>query len=303
LSYIGRFAPSPTGPLHMGSLVSALASWLDAKANQGLWLIRIEDIDRERCQSHFSQLIIEQLMRCGLTSDLEIVYQSQRQQIYESYIKQIADQNLLYQCLCSRANILSALRHSNNDPQVKSLVYPGTCRDNSLRLPPTNQPFSLRVKTMDRCENWADRKIGAQLQNVFSEVGDFVIKRSDGPYSYQLCVVVDDIEQSVTHVVRGQDLADNTPRQNYLYKLFHHAPPAYLHVPLVKNKQGEKLSKQTFAPEIDLESSQSILTSMKTAAQFLELRSPLKQNAPLSAHLHDWTDQWSLKYPLVPSNP
>jgi len=107
----------------------------------------------------------------------------------------------------------------------------------------------------------------------------------------------------VTHVVRGEDLADNTPRQNHLYKLFHHPPPAYLHVPLVKNKQGEKLSKQTFAPEIDLESSQRILTSMKTAAQFLELRSPLKQNAPLSAHLKDWTDQWSLKYPLVPSNP
>ena len=287
----------------MGSLVTALASWLDAKANQGLWLIRIEDIDRDRCQSHFSQLIIEQLLRCGLTSDREIVYQSPRQQIYERYIKKIVDQHLIYRCLCSRANILSALSQACNSSEINSLIYPGTCRDNSFHKAPINQKFSLRVKTMDHRESWEDRRIGPQLQNIFFEVGDFVIKRSDGPYSYQLCVVADDIEQSVTHVVRGEDLADNTPRQNYLYKLFEHTSPVYLHVPLVKNKQGEKLSKQTFAPALDLGSSQTTLTALKTAAQFLGLQSHLKQNAPLSAHLHDWTHQWSIKYPLTPSNP
>jgi glutamyl-Q tRNA(Asp) synthetase len=298
----------------MGSLVAALASWLDAKANQGQWLIRIEDIDKERCQNRYSQLIIEQLSKCGLRHDGEIVYQSQRQRVYETYIKKLKQHDLLYRCLCSRANIWRALNQANDESYAQSLIYPGTCRESSLHAPSSEKelgikdsdkvekPFSLRIKTMNQPFQWRDRRMGEQIQNIFTQVGDFIIKRSDGPYSYQLCVVADDIEQSVTHVVRGEDLLDNTPRQNYLYQLFNQSPPIYLHVPLVKNNQGEKLSKQNFAPSIDLETTQSTLTTMQSAAIFLGLHPTIKPNSSLSEHLLDWTRQWSLKFPLNLSN-
>ncbi len=299
----------------MGSLVAALASWLDARANKGVWLVRIEDIDQERCQAHLSQVILDQLSRCGLISDQEIVYQSQRKQLYETYVQALIQKKLLYPCWCSRSDIANAVHATAQSTTSAALIYPGTCRLNAEKpeaweLTSTlakdqsvNKKPAFRIKTVDQALTWHDRRSGAAQQNIFKEVGDFVIKRSDGPYSYQLCVVVDDIEQSITHVVRGEDLTDNTPRQMYLYEQFHRSPPSYLHVPLVKNEQGEKLSKQTFAPALDLASPESILSTMKSAAQHLGLQCQPHHNGTLQAHLMDWTDQWSLKYPFNPAKP
>jgi glutamyl-Q tRNA(Asp) synthetase len=296
----------------MGSLVTALASWLDARANEGVWLVRIEDIDQERCLANLSTLILNQLLSCGLRSDQEVVFQSQREPLYEAYVQTLMQKDLLYPCWCSRSDIANAVNASSHSINPASLIYPGTCRlkvekpkkmgdvsaltrDQSLKKTP-----ALRIKTVDQEVTWHDRRSGASHQNISSEVGDFVIKRSDGPYSYQLCVVVDDIEQSITHVVRGEDLADNTPRQQYLFEHFHREPPIYLHVPLVKNEQGEKLSKQTSAPALDLSSPKSILSTMKSAARFLGLQCPTDYNGTLQDHLMDWTDQWSKKYPFKP---
>ena len=315
MKYIGRFAPSPTGPLHLGSLVAALASWLDARANKGVWLVRIEDIDQERCHADFSQVILDQLRRCGLISDQEVVYQSQRAQLYETHVQTLKQKDLLYPCGCSRTDIANAVNATGPRTNSAPLIYPGTCRlktEKTFKWDGTfvhandqshNKKPALRIKTVDQTILWHDRLSGASQQNIFNEVGDFVIKRADGPYSYQLCVVVDDIDQSITHVVRGKDLADNTPRQMYLFEQLQCPPPIYLHVPLVRNEKGEKLSKQTFAPALELASPQNVLSTMKSAAQFLELQCQIIHNGTLQDHLIDWTHQWSLKYPLKPSKP
>jgi len=276
----------------------------------------MEDIDRERCKDHFSHLILDQLSRCQLISDQEVVYQSQRTHIYDTYTSQLIQQGLLYRCNCSRAQIWSArLASTTGSPQNTSsfagLVYPGTCRNIPPLLESTqahgalsedhwlSKCFALRIKTSPQTLDWWDRRLGPGAQDVGAEVGDFVIKRSDGPYSYQLCVVADDIEQCVTHIVRGEDLADNTPRQILLYQLFQHRPPTYMHVPLVKNKDGDKLSKQTLAPALDLDSMDKIIQTMKSAASHLGLQSTESTNCSLESLLQNWTHQWSLINPLT----
>lgn len=298
----------------MGSLVAALASWLDAKANQGQWLIRIEDVDQERCKEEFSELIIDQLTRCGLQSDREVVFQSHRKHLYDGFLSQLAQKQLIYPCKCSRAQILNAWQaQQNNTSQAHpttapSLVYPGTCRPRSSPYQPwmisspltlkENEKISIRMKTTHQKVRWLDRRLGWVEQDVLLEVGDFVIKRADGPYSYQLCVVADDIDQGVTHVVRGEDLADNTARQILLYEHLLVPRPVYLHVPLVKNKEGEKLSKQTLAPALELDSMNSIISALKSAASHLGLEHSNASRQGLSEHLRDWTHQWSRRYPL-----
>ena len=281
--YTGRFAPSPTGPLHAGSLVAALASWLDARAHGGRWLVRMEDVDTPRCVAGCDQTILSQLAACGLLPDEPPVYQSQRGAFYQSALDQLTAQGLAFPCGCTRQDLVRAMQASGQPSERHSeLVYPGTCRDGLQGRAPRswrflteefelNRPLAPVIRAQaatssiatNRLQNgaspphagtavtWHDRLIGTQAQNVGLEVGDFVLKRADGLWAYQLAVVVDDAAQGVTHIVRGADLADNTARQILLQRALGLALPAYLHTPLVLGANGEKLSKQNGAQPLD----------------------------------------------------
>jgi glutamyl-Q tRNA(Asp) synthetase len=266
--YTGRFAPSPTGLLHAGSLVAALASWLDARTHGGQWLVRIEDVDTPRCVPGVDQAILQQLAACGLVPDGPVLWQSQRGDAYAAALQSLVNQGWAYPCGCSRKEIESAqavARHS-------AAVYPGTCRA-GLRGKPA-RAWRLNVQAVQQALGlpaltlWTDRRLGAQQQNVCAEVGDFVLRRADGLWAYQLAVVVDDAEQGVSHVVRGQDLADNTARQIVLQQALGLPTPQYLHTPLVLGADGEKLSKQNGALALDLSDP---LKALGQAAQVLGL--------------------------------
>jgi glutamyl-Q tRNA(Asp) synthetase len=247
-SYVGRFAPSPTGPLHAGSLVAALASWLDARAHGGRWLLRIEDVDTPRCVPGATDIILAQLAACGLMPDDAPVWQSARGDLYADALASLQRANQAYPCACSRKDIETfwAAQGLPVDRHAEA-VYPGTCRDGlhgkaarawRLRCGTDVQPLHVE---------WRDRWLGPQRQDLTHTVGDFVLKRADGLWAYQLAVVVDDAAQQVTHVVRGEDLADNTPRQIHLQALLGLPTPSYLHSPLVRAADGQKLSKQNGA--------------------------------------------------------
>ena len=247
--YRGRFAPSPTGPLHAGSLVAALASWLDARAQGGGWLVRIEDVDPPRCVDGADAEILRQLAACGLHADAPPEWQSRRGALYQAALDRLVDEGLAYPCACSRKDIEEALRAQGRErPRHAELVYPGTCRDGLQGRPAR----AWRFRTAPGEVVWNDRRLGAQRQDVAHEVGDFVLKRADGFHAYQLAVVVDDADQGITHVVRGRDLADNTARQVLLQRALGLATPQYLHTPLVLGANGEKLSKQNGAAPLDL---------------------------------------------------
>ncbi len=268
--YRGRFAPSPTGPLHAGSLVAALASWLDARAHHGRWLVRIEDVDSPRCVPGADLIILQQLAACGLHPDEAPLYQSQRGALYQAALDQLVAGGLAYPCGCTRQEI-ALLLAAGGQPHARhaELVYPGTCRHGLAGRPARAWRFltdtseqkvpaapEIRThKAIDLIANgniqWHDRRLGLQTQNVSREVGDFILKRADGPWAYQLAVVVDDAAQGVTHVVRGEDLADNTARQILLQQALGLTPPHYFHTPLVCAANGEKLSKQNGAQPID----------------------------------------------------
>jgi len=244
-NYIGRFAPSPTGLLHAGSLVAALASWLDARANGGQWLIRIEDVDGPRCPPGTDRLILDQLARCGLQPDAPPQWQSQRGDLYAQALGRLQQSGGAYGCACSRKDI-AALGQA---PRHGELVYPGTCRDGTQGRPIR----AWRLLTAGSgIITWQDRRLGPQSQALEAEVGDFVLKRADGLWAYQLAVVVDDAAQGITDIVRGEDLADNTPRQLFLQQRLGCPSPRYLHTPLVLGANGEKLSKQNGARALDL---------------------------------------------------
>lgn len=291
-AYRGRFAPSPTGPLHAGSLVAALASWLDARAHGGTWLVRIEDVDTPRCVPGADELILAQLAACGLTPDEPPVWQSQRGPLYQAALDQlIADDwhqghPWAYPCACSRKEIEAAqLALGHAKERHAALPYPGTCRQGLHG----RSPRAWRFNTTDFYQKvapaltpqapaainseanflpWKDRRLGRQVQDVVSAVGDFVLKRADGLWAYQLAVVVDDAAQSVTHIVRGEDLADNTPRQILLQKALGLPTPAYLHTPLVLDVNGEKLSKQNGAAAVDLSNPLMALNQAAQAHQY-----------------------------------
>ena len=298
--YRGRFAPSPTGPLHAGSLVAALASWLDARAHGGRWLVRIEDVDTPRCVSGADQAILAQLAACGLVSDEPPVYQSQRNDLYQHALDDLITRGAAYPCGCTRQDISRALAASGQPHQRHGeLIYPGTCRlglngraARAWRFLTqkfkTNRPIahtehaqsaikSIACKTPGATEDasrhaaqtsWQDRLLGLQAQNVTREVGDFVLKRADGLWAYQLAVVVDDAAQGVTDIVRGQDLADNTARQILLQRALSLPLPRYLHTPLVLGTNGEKLSKQNGAQPLDISDPAAVL---QQAGQILGL--------------------------------
>ncbi|HEX5698690.1 MAG TPA: tRNA glutamyl-Q(34) synthetase GluQRS [Rhodoferax sp.] len=289
--YIGRFAPSPTGPLHAGSLVAALASWLDARAHDGQWLVRIEDVDSTRCLPGMGQTILRQLAACGLHSDQPPLYQSRRPALYQRALDQLIAAGHAYPCACSRRDIELALRHSGKAKERHGeLIYPGTCRDGLKgRL-----ARAWRFRTGDQTlVHWQDRRLGWQAQDVASAVGDFILRRADGCFAYQLAVVVDDADQGITDVVRGEDLADNTARQILLQRALGLPTPRYLHTPLVLGADGEKLSKQNGARALDI---RQPLAALNQAAAALGL-TPHHEPADALAH---WVAQWKGLYNRAP---
>lgn len=280
-SYRGRFAPSPTGPLHLGSLVAAMASYLDARVHQGQWLVRIEDLDFDRNVQGADTAILHTLQRCGMQWDEDVVWQSERAQHYQAALQSLDTQ--VFPCSCSRKEIAdSRLRAGLQDQQI----YPGTCRSGLTSGKPARS-YRLRVPDGDAAAfTFEDRFLGKQSQNLATEVGDFVLKRADGFWAYQLAVVVDDALQSITHVVRGSDLLDSTARQIYLQKLLGLPTPTYLHLPVVLSSNGEKLSKQTGAVSFDRGDNDLLREALIPAAEFLELR--------LSRSPFDLADFWVL---------
>jgi glutamyl-Q tRNA(Asp) synthetase len=240
--YVGRFAPSPTGPLHFGSLVAAVASWLDARAQGGKWLVRIEDLDKPREQPGAAAEILRTLERSGLDWDGTPLFQSRRSAAYAAALEKLQLQ--CYGCACTRKEIAdSSLGIAGDGAQI----YPGTCRNG---IPAGRAARAIRIKVDDEPVSFLDRVQGPQIQNLAREVGDFILRRADGAFSYQLAVVVDDAEQGITDVVRGADLLDSTARQIHLQRLLGYPQPRYLHVPVAVNAAGEKLSKQTGAQPV-----------------------------------------------------
>lgn len=243
MSYIGRFAPSPTGPLHFGSLLTAVASYCDAKANHGKWLVRIEDTDIPRIYPNSETHILSCIDAFQFEPDAEIIFQKDRLAIYEQVLDQLKQQYAIYACQCTRKML-----GSNH-------IYAGTCRD--LNLDFAEQAIRLKVDDLLIC--FEDRLQGRQCSNLKDNLGDFVLKRRDGIISYQLAVVVDDYLQGITHVVRGADLLDNTARQIWLGSILNYPSLSYMHLPLAMNGQGQKLSKQNLAQALDLSKASELL--------------------------------------------
>ena len=267
---IGRFAPSPTGPLHFGSLIAAVASYLCARQHpQGQWLLRIEDVDTQRKQKGATNAIINALEKYGFTWDGEITYQSQRSAYYEEALAQLSQ--ISYPCSCSRKDLQASV-----NPNNFSYVYPGNCQ-NGMQNPELKTP-SIRLKTTDEELCFQDG-IQPELfcQNIKHEIGDFIIKRRDGLFAYQLAVVVDDHLQNVNQIVRGADLYDKTPRQIYLQHLLGYNTADYYHFPVAVSSNGKKLSKQNGAPEITVKNEKKMLDNLIKAMEFLG-QSPPKAN-------------------------
>ena len=285
MAYVGRFAPSPTGPLHAGSVVAALASWLDARAHGGRWLVRIEDVDGPRCPPGTDHLILGQLSALGLHPDEPPVWQSQRSEAYQAVLDRLQTLGWIFACACSRSDIEAAqipqlpqlpqLQFGRSKQKFVAPVYPGTCR-HGIQEVRGSPPRAARAWRMRSCSargeditlTWSDRRMGTQTQNLTQAVGDFVLKRSDGCWAYQLAVVVDDAAQGITDVVRGEDLADNTARQIHLQQVLGWPRPRYWHGPLVRAADGHKLSKQNGAVAVDL---RDPLPVLQTAGQVLGL--------------------------------
>jgi len=311
LPYVGRFAPSPTGPLHAGSLVAALASWLDARAAGGRWLVRIEDVDTPRCPPGATERILAQLAACHLLPDEPPLLQSTRGAHYQRALDTCVARGLAYPCACSRRDIDAALAargvvHERHGERP----YPGTCRAGLGGRPARAWRFHTAKYQSNRAPAlagqalaaisliardgvyWHDRRLGAQWQDVAAQVGDFVLRRGDGLWSYQLAVVVDDADQGITHIVRGEDLTDNTPRQMLLQSALGVPTPRYLHTPLVRGADGEKLSKQHGAAPLD---TAQPLAALAHAAQVLGLPAPAADQ-PLPAVLALWVRAWAGTY-------
>lgn len=288
----GRFAPSPTGPLHAGSAVAALASWLDARAQGGRWLVRIEDVDTPRCQPGAAELILGQLAALGLQPDALPLWQSTRGAAYQAALDRLLAAGLAYPCGCSRRDIDAAwAAQGRPHDRFAERVYPGTCR-NGLQGKPAR---ATRLRTVIDGAGvhvaWTDRRLGAQQQDVAHAVGDFILHRADGLWAYQLAVVVDDAAQGVTDVVRGADLADNTARQIHLQRQLGLPTPRYLHTPLVLAPDGHKLSKQNGAAPLELGAPGEVLQALRQAGQALGL--PPLAAAHRDAWLAEATAAWA----------
>lgn len=287
-SYIGRFAPSPSGPLHAGSLVAALASYLDAKAHHGQWLVRIEDIDEGRTVAGAGEHILATLASLGMQWDGDVVIQSERKHLYQTACDQL--QAFTYPCACTRREIVDSRVGTAADG---SAIYPGTCA-HGIAEGKTVRSIRLRVPEYGQANEhirFTDRWLGPQDQHLASEVGDFILKRADGYWAYQIAVVVDDALQGVTHIVRGADLLDSTARQIYLQHCLGYPTPAYLHVPLLTSPTGEKLSKQNHAAPLDLTRP---LEELLQAARFLGLT--ISNAATIQDFMLQATGQWAKRF-------
>ena len=289
---VGRFAPSPTGPLHAGSLVAALASWLDVRAQGGRWLVRIEDVDTPRCVPGAAETILAQLAALGLVPDDAPRWQSSRSAAYQAALDQLQASGAAYPCGCTRREIDDALRAQGHPhDRFADRVYPGTCR-NGLHGKPAR---ATRVRTLLNAADaqicWSDRRLGPQHQPLTQAVGDFILHRADGLWAYQLAVVVDDADQGVSDVVRGADLVDNTARQIHLQRLLSLPTPRYLHTPLVLAADGHKLSKQNGAAPLD---THDPLAALQAAAAVLGLPAqPATASADwLAQAVRAWGAQW-----------
>ncbi|MGZ8907645.1 MAG: tRNA glutamyl-Q(34) synthetase GluQRS, partial [Methylobacter sp.] len=261
---IGRFAPSPTGPLHLGSLYTALAGFLQARSQQGLWLLRIDDLDTPRNVKGSADAILKTLEVFGLHWDGEVYYQSRHIDVYNDIINDLQRNKLVYPCTCSRKTLAA-----NDGGLAQTDIYPGICRDRQT-LP--DGPHALRVKTDNRIIAFQDELQGLISHNLAEQDGDFVVKRKDRIIAYQFAVVIDDDRQRVNHIVRGFDLLDATPKQIYLQQLLGLATPRYMHVPVIVDEQGYKLSKQTQATAVDLTAPHRVI---------FDLLVLLKQNPPI----------------------
>ncbi len=247
-TYKGRFAPSPTGPVHFGTLVAAVGSYLQAKTNNGEWLIRIEDVDITRKVDGADADILKTLEAFGFEWHGKIIYQSEQTVHYEQALEQLISQSLIFPCLCSRKQLAKS----------NSAIYPGTCRNRQL---PEKNEHALRLLSKDIAIKFNDAVMGRQSQNIKRQCGDFVVRRRDGLFSYQLAVVVDDARQGISEIVRGADLLDSTPRQIYLQQLLKYSTPDYCHLPLAVNNSGNKISKSEGATKIDLQRKEQLLVS------------------------------------------
>ena len=275
--YRGRFAPSPTGPLHFGSLVAAVGSYLEAKSRGGLWLLRIEDLDPPREQAGAADAILRTLKACGMAWDGNIMYQSQRSETYRAALARLEAQGLVYVCGCSRREIAD----SSLGPDG-ALIYPGTCR---LGLAPGKTPRVTRVRVDSSVIEFEDAVQGKMHQDLAAEAGDFVLLRADGLYAYQLAVVVDDAEQGITDVVRGADLLASTPRQIYLQRRLGLPTPRYLQLPAAVNAAGEKLSKQTQAAPVD---ARDPVPALAQVMEFLGQAPPAQLRRATLAEFWNW---------------
>lgn len=278
--YRGRFAPSPTGPLHFGSLVAAVGSYLDAKHHHGIWLVRMEDLDTPRCVPGAADDILRTLEAFGLNSDEPVIYQSQRSSAYEEALAQLKNSGDVYPCCCTRKEIADSALHGIEGP-----VYPGTCRNG---IPAGREGRAWRVRTDDAPLSFDDALQGTITQHLQSEIGDFVVKRADDLFAYQLAVVVDDAFQGITHVVRGADLLNSTPRQIHLQHLLGLSVPHYMHLPIAVNDAGEKLSKQTLARAVDVTQPASVLWQVLS---FLQQHPPMALREGRLDELWGWARQ------------
>jgi glutamyl-Q tRNA(Asp) synthetase len=269
--YIGRFAPSPTGPVHFGTLIAAVGSYLQAKKNNGNWLIRMEDVDTTRKVAGSDKEILNTLEAFGFEWDDEIIYQSQQTALYQSALEQLLSQSLLFPCVCTR----NQLAESNSN------IYPGTCRNRKL---PEENKHALRLLARDVTIEFNDIVMGKQSQNIAQQCGDFVIKRRDALFAYQLAVVVDDALQGITEIVRGSDLLDSTPRQIYLQQLLAYPTPDYCHLPLAIDKHGNKISKSDNATRVDIKCRERLICEVLTF---------LGQNPPFDLTGSSIDDIWS----------
>jgi len=286
--YRGRFAPSPTGPLHLGSLIAAVASYMEAKSNNGVWLVRMEDLDKPREMPGAADDILQTLEIFGFEWNEAVVYQSSRQQVYEDALQQIRNKGLVYGCACSRKEIADSVSHNPQSQGLDGVIYPGTCRSG---LPAGKTPRAWRIRTEDTIVSFEDAIQGRFPHDLSKVVGDFVLKRADGFFAYQLAVVVDDAEQGITHVVRGADLLDSTSRQIYLQQVLGFTTPVFTHVPAATNANGEKLSKQTLAPALD---KKNPARDLWRALDFLSQHPPRElQNSPIADVWHWAVQHWN----------
>lgn len=276
--YIGRFAPSPTGLLHIGSLLTAVASYADARAHQGKWLVRIEDLDPPREMPGAAADILRTLEAFGFEWDGEVAYQSRRYDLYQDTLDRLKAAGLVYPCYCSRKDWQAAATQG-----ADGFVYNGRCRNPQQRPDTQNKMPAWRIQVPDRVIGFSDGIVGQYAQNLAHDIGDFVLLRADGYWAYQLAVVADDADQGITHIVRGQDLLVSTPRQIYLQQCLGVPTLSYAHLPLLTNNQGQKWSKQTLAPALDLNQKEQLLRQVLT---YLNLPDAPAINRP--QELLDW---------------